>query len=40
MLKILQGRLEEYMNQELSVFQLNLEKAEKSEIKMPTPIGS
>ena len=40
MLKILQARLEQYMNQELPVFKLNLEKAEEPEIKLPIPTGS
>ena len=36
MLKILQARLQQYMNHELSDFKLDLEKAEESEIKLPT----
>ena len=40
MLKILQARLEQYMNQELPVFKMNLEKAEEPEIKLPIPTGS
>ena len=39
MLKILQVRLQQYVNQEL-LFKLNLEKAEDPEIKLPTFIGS
>ena len=35
-LKILQARLQQYMNRELPVFKLNLEKAEEPEIKLPT----
>ena len=40
MLKILQARLQQYVNQELSDVQSGLEKAEESEIKLPTSIGS
>ena len=40
MLKILQTRLQQYMNQELPDVQLDLEKAEEPEIKFPTSIGS
>ena len=40
MLKILQARLQEYMNLNLQMFKLDLEKAEESEIKLPTSIGS
>ena len=36
MLKILQARLQQYMNRELPI----LEKAEKPEIKFPTSLGS
>ena len=35
MLKILQARLQHYMNGELPMFKLNLEKIEKTEIKLP-----
>ena len=38
MLKILQARLQQYVN--LQVFKLDLEKAEEPEIKLPTLIGS
>ena len=38
-LKILQARLQQYINQELSDIQLDLEKAEEPEIKLPTSIG-
>ena len=38
--KILQARLQQYVNQELSDVQSGLEKAEESEIKLPTSIGS
>ena len=40
MFKILQVRLQKYMNQELQMFKLNLEKAEEAEIKLPTSVGS
>ena len=40
MFKILQARLKQYMNQELSMFMLDLEKAEEPKIKLPTSIGS
>ena len=40
MLKILQVRLQQYMNHELPDVQTDLEKAEEPEIKLPTSIGS
>ena len=40
MLKILQARLQQYMNRELQMFKLGLEKAEEPEIKFPTSVGS
>ena len=40
MLKILQASLQQYVNWELPDIQLNLEKAEKRESKLPTSIGS
>ena len=40
MLKILQARLQQHMNQEIPDFKLDLEKAEEPEIKLPTSIGS
>ena len=40
MLKILQVRLQQYMNQELPEVQADLEKADKPEIKLPTSAGS
>ena len=42
MLKILQVRLQQYMNRELpfQMFKLVLEKAEEPEIKLPTSVGS
>ena len=36
MLKILQARLQQYVNQEFPMFKLDLEKAEEPEIKLPT----
>ena len=40
MLKILQARLQQYMNQELPDVKLDLEKAEQPEIKYPTSVAS
>ena len=43
MLKILQARLQQYMNREpenFQMFKLDLEKAEEPEIKLPTSTGS
>ena len=40
MLKILQARLQQYVNRELPEFKLVLEKAEEPEIKLPTSAGS
>ena len=40
MLKILQTRLQQYVNHELPNVQAVLEKAEESEIKLPTSVGS
>ena len=40
MLKILQARLQQYVNCELQMFKLVLKKAEKPEIKFPTSAGS
>ena len=40
MLKILQARLQQYMNHEFLMFKLVLEKAEEPEIKLPTSVGS
>ena len=39
MLKILQARLQQYVNRELPDFKLDLEKAEELEIKLPTSAG-
>ena len=40
MLKILQARLQKYINHELLDVQAGLEKAEEPEIKLPTSAGS
>ena len=40
MLKILQARLQQYVNRELQMFKLDLEKAEEPEINLPTSSGS
>ena len=40
MLKILQARLQQYVNHELPDVKLDLEKAEEPEIKLLTYIGS
>ena len=40
MFKILQARLQQYINRELPDVQTDLEKAEEPEIKLPTSIGS
>ena len=40
MLKIIQARLQQYMNHELPDVKLDLEKAEEPEIKLPTSDGS
>ena len=39
-LKILQAKFQQYMNQELQIYKLNLEKSEEPEIKLPTFVGS
>ena len=39
-LKILQARLQQYMNMNFQMFKLVLEKAEEPEIKLPTSDGS
>ena len=39
MLKILQTRLQQYMNMNFQTFKLDLEEAEESEIKLPPSIG-
>ena len=40
MLKILQARLQEYVNRELPDVQAGFRKAEEPEIKLPTSVGS
>src|SRR5574341_233520 len=40
MFKILQARFQQYVNCELQMFKLDLEKAEEPEIKLPTSTGS
>ena len=40
MLKILQARLQQYMNHELPDVQAGLEKTEEAHIKLPTSVGS
>ena len=40
MLKILQARLQQYVNQKLPDVKVDLEKAEEPEIKLPTSVGS
>ena len=40
MLKILQVRFQQYMNHEIQMSRLDLEKAEEPEIKLPTSAGS
>ena len=39
-LKVLQPRLQQYMNQNFQMFKLDLEKAEEPVIKLPTSAGS
>ena len=40
MLKILQARLQQYMNKDFQMSKLDLEKAEEQEIILPTSIAS
>ena len=40
MLKILQARLQQYVNQELQMSKLNLQQAVEPEIKLSTSTGS
>ena len=40
MLKILQARIQQYVNHELPDVQAGFKKAEEPEIKLPTPVGS
>ena len=39
-LKSLQARLQQYVNQNFQMFKLDLEKAEDPETKLPTSVGS
>ena len=40
MLKILQARLQQYVNHEFQMFKLHFKKAEEPEIKLPTSVRS
>ena len=40
MIKILQARLQQYMNCELQMYGLDIEKTEEQEVKLPTSTGS
>ena len=40
MLKILQGRLQQYVNQELQDLQAGFRKAKEPDIKLPASVGS
>ena len=40
MLKILQARLQQYLPEDSQMYKLVLEKADESEIKLPTFVGS
>ena len=40
MLKILQARLQQYVNVNFQMFKLDLEKAEETDIKLPTSAES
>ena len=40
MLKILQARLQQYMNQDFQMCELGLEKAEEPDVKLPISFGS
>ena len=39
-LKILQARLQQYVNRDFQMFKLDLEKGEEPEIRLPTSVGS
>ena len=39
-LKILQTRLQQYVNQNFQIFKLDMEMAEEPEIKLPASVGS
>ena len=38
--KILQGRFQQYRNRELQMFKLDLEKAGEPKVKLPASVGS
>ena len=40
MLKMLQVKLQQYMNENFQMSKMDLEKAEGPEIKLPTSVGS
>jgi len=40
MLKILQARPQQYLNQEFQMYKQDLKEAEKPEVKLPTSFGS
>ena len=40
MLKILQAKLQQYMNQELKMYKLDFKKIEEPQIKLPTFVES
>ena len=40
MLKILQARIQQYLNQDFQMYTLDLERAKEPEIKLPTSTGS
>ena len=40
MFKILQAKLQQYMNQVFQMYKVDLEKAEEPEVKLPTSTGS
>ena len=40
MLKMLQVKLQQYMNENFQMSKMDLEKAEEPEIKLPTSVGS
>ena len=40
MLKILQARIQQYLNQDFQMYKLDLERAKEPEIKLPTSTGS
>ena len=40
MLKILQARIQQYLNQDFQMYKMDLERAKEPEIKLPTSTGS